>query len=414
MSGNREPIELQELIRQVEEHLHVLNYQRHSIQHCRKIWDMLCKYDRDHNIIHFKASLGHDFLCSCFDCDPTAPAPQNHVLRGYRRSVAMLCDFHLHGVIFRRNSYKYKQYPSQFERIFSDFRAALVNRGLAHGTLRAADGYLMKFALYLDAKGIRKFSEVNIENIQGYILTLAHLSKQSVAYAMCILRELLTFTCEQGYIQRNLSFACPKIRYWTRSPSIPSAFSKDEVRDLLATVDRGNPLGKRDYAILMLAAHQGLRAGEIRNLQFEHLKWEKHCIEFVQTKTNKWLSLPLLPDVGWAIIDYIQYGRPKQAEPNFLFVIHQAPYAPFGLNDNMHHLMVKYLRKAEIKLPKGKRCGLHTLRHSLASSLLENNTPMPVISEVLNHSGVETTNIYCKIDISKLKECALEVDSNVL
>ena len=168
-------------------------------------------------------------------------------------------------------------------------------------------------------------------------------------------------------------------------------------------------VGKRDYAILTLAARLGLRVGEIRELRFDHIKWDTSRIEFIQPKTQKPVTVPLLQEVGWAIIDYIRYGRPTVSESKTIFIRHNAPYDKFGDNDNLHYLIAKYIRKAGISIPFGKRHGMHSLRHSLASNLLVHNTPIQFISEAITHARTETTNIYLKIDTEHLKECALEV-----
>ena len=80
---------------------------------------------------------------------------------------------------------------------------------------------------------------------------------------------------------------------------------------LLAAIDRGNPSGKRDYAIILLVARLGIRVGDVNNLKFENIDWRTNSISFVQNKTGNRATLPLLKDVGWAIIDYVNNGRPK-------------------------------------------------------------------------------------------------------
>jgi integrase len=196
-----------------------------------------------------------------------------------------------------------------------------------------------------------------------------------------------------------------KVRNATHQTHLPSSFSPDEVERLLAVVDRDSPLGKRDYAILSLAAKLGLRSGDIRALRFEHIDWENNTIRFVQNKTGEPLSLPLLPDVGWAIIDYIQHGRPVSDTPE-IFVRQVPPHVPMRYYDS---LMVKYLQKANISTERVRHHGLHALRHSLATTLLEQETPIHVIQEVLGHLDSNTTQRYISVDVEQLKSCAMEV-----
>jgi integrase len=178
---------------------------------------------------------------------------------------------------------------------------------------------------------------------------------------------------------------------------------------MIGSIDRGNPRGKRDYALILLAARLGLRASDIANLTFSSFKWEKNTIEIVCKKTGEAAILPLLNDVGEAVIDYIRYARPKSGV-NFLFLKLNAPNDVMYAN-SIHHTVYTRLKGVGIHIPPGKKHGPHALRHSLASALLDNNVPMPVISEALIHTDIESTSTYLKIDISKLRECAVEIPS---
>lgn len=403
------PLELVDLIARADEHLQTLWYSEGTMRHYRNVWNNLRRFADERGVFSFTTEFGQAFIWKHYGFRPYADEPKSSFKRGIIRAIEVLSEFQLYGIVFRRRFTKDDTYPPQFEKLFIRYYASCEAKGLATGTLRQISIHSRKFAKYLDHKGILYFSEVTTSDVQGFILTMATYARHTVAYAMYVLKSLLLFASENGFHAKNLSVACPTVKYNSKS-AIPSAFSETEVCSLLATVDRGNPIGKRDYAILMLAAHMGLRAGEIRELQFEHLKWETNRIEFVQPKTGRLLNIHLLPDIGWAIIDYIRYGRPPQSDSKHVFVRHHAPYDAFSPNNNLHNIMSGYVRKAGIVVPQGKKYGLHSLRHSLVSTLLENNTPMPVISEIVNHADTETTNLYTKIDITHLKECALEVD----
>lgn len=119
------------------------------------------------------------------------------------------------------------------------------------------------------------------------------------------------------------------------------------------------------------------------------------------------ISLPLLADIGDAIIDYLKNGRPQTKSRN-VFISHIAPNREFNEHNSMYRIMNKYLSKAGIDT-HGKQRGLHTLRHSLAGSLLEADISLPLISEILGHTDTNTTGEYLKIDLNNLRKCALEV-----
>ncbi len=193
---------------------------------------------------------------------------------------------------------------------------------------------------------------------------------------------------------------------------IPSVWSVDDLKKLISAIDRENPMGKRDYAMILLAYRLGLRVSDIKKLTFENFHWNDNQLVFVQSKTRTAISLPLVQDVGWAVIDYLKYGRPK-VETACVFVRHIAPFLPFSEDDHLHQIIVKYMRLAHIPISSKKRVGMHSLRHTLASLLLENNTPLPTISDILGHVNTESTAVYLKVDIKKLKECPLNIKEDI-
>ena len=158
--------------------------------------------------------------------------------------------------------------------------------------------------------------------------------------------------------------------------------------------------------MILLVARLGLRTMDIKHLKLDNLKWQDNRIELIQSKTSKPLTLPLLPDIGWAIIDYLKNGRPKVESP-YVFLRHLAPLEPFSDEDHLHQIVVKYMRLAKIPICPQKKRGMHSLRHTLVSRLLEENTPLSVISDILGHVSSDSTAVYLKVNIDMLRECAL-------
>ena len=188
---------------------------------------------------------------------------------------------------------------------------------------------------------------------------------------------------------------------------IPSTWTAEDLSRLIKAIDRGNPMGKRDYAIILLACRLGLRCKDIKNLTMDNFHWEEKKLVFIQSKTRTTLNLPLTADVGWAVIDYLKYGRP-QVDTKTVFIRHVAPFLPFSEENHLNQMIKKYMRIAHLPTLK-KKTGMHSLRHTLAGMLLENDTPLPVISDILGHIDTDSTAIYLKVDIKKLKECPLDL-----
>jgi len=133
----------------------------------------------------------------------------------------------------------------------------------------------------------------------------------------------------------------------------------------------------------------------------------------VQAKTGRRVDLPLLKDVGWAIIDYIRSGRPLSDCPE-VFLRHTAPIGPFSDQDHLHQILVKHARVARVSLGDERRHGMHSLRHTLATRLMEDGTPIEQIAEILGHQSVQSTGVYLKSSLRLLAKCALDPDTSAL
>jgi integrase len=174
-----------------------------------------------------------------------------------------------------------------------------------------------------------------------------------------------------------LSVKVPSFSYCRKS-KLPSVLSDEEKKALISSIDRTGSVGKRDYAIILLATLLGLRSGDIRTLKFGDIHWDKNTIEIVMQKTGKPLILPLLEDVGCALIDYIKYARPITDNP-IIFHTCNAPITPLS-GSALSCIVKKYARKAAIDTVPARHLGPHIMRNTLASALMKENVPLPEIS----------------------------------
>lgn len=262
-----------------------------------------------------------------------------------------------------------------------------------------------KFLTFLDNKGIC-LKDIDSVHLSSFISLYIANSQRYVATVISSIRIFLTLLYKNGYIDYKSWEMLPKVKY-TRNAFIPPSWKKENVIKLLNAVDRGSPLGKRDYALLLLVVRLGLRASDIRNLRLNDIDWNRKKIVIIQIKTRQTLELPILDDVGWALIDYLKNGRPK-TKTNAVFVNHKAPYGGFKETNGMQRILWKYMGFAGLQIPKNEHCGLHSLRSTLARTMLENDAPLPVISEVLGHESIQTTSIYLKINLAALRKCAID------
>ena len=153
----------------------------------------------------------------------------------------------------------------------------------------------------------------------------------------------------------------------------------------------------------------GLRAGDIRTLKLENLHWAESTIEITQAKTGTPLTLSLTSEVGEALIDYLKSGRPQTTHRE-VFLRVTPPFDPFRDNDSLHHIIKYWRQLAGITFRSPQKQGLHSLRHTIATRLLEKGTALPTIAEILGHTSLESTRIYAKADVEALRGVALDLE----
>lgn len=366
-------------------------------------------YAEDRGECYYTEQLGMDFLKEFFgvtqeDFSRTLPQAETQEIRVIR----MVGDFQLHHAVLRRYL-KHKEILTTpfFVDIRSRFQSSCEKKGYSQITTEhyvKQSSYLMD---YLAAQGMNDFTAVTLDTVNAYIRTLAGFSYKTVEQHICSLRAFFRFLYQEGIMPDDLAAKMPMVKA-RKQTAIPSVWTHEELKQLVGAIDRESPKGRRDYAIILIACRLGLRCTDIKNLCFENFNWTEKKICFTQSKTGQPMELPLVPDVGWAVIDYLKYGRPK-VDSSRIFVRHMAPFLPFAEGDHLDQLIRTYMVKAHIPM-RGKHRGMHSLRHTMASVLLEKDTPLPVISDIIGHLDTNSTAVYLKVDMERLAECPLDFE----
>jgi site-specific recombinase XerD len=398
---------LAELIHDLEQEMLRLGYTNGSMQFYRNNWKNLMQFAQEREEMYFSERLGIDFIEEHFHI----PVQDSHRILLQSeiqklRVIRMIGDFQLHRSILRRY-YKHKEILTEpyFVSISARFKSYCVNKGYSKVTVGHYVKQSERFMDYLASQNVIDCKKINLELIYNYIKTLAGYTYKTVEQNICSLRTFFRFLLETGDVQIDFASKTPMVQA-RKQTRIPSVWTADELRKLIAAIDRQSPKGKRDYAIILLACCLGMRCTDIKNLKMENFHWEEKKLVFIQSKTRIPLSLPLTQEVGWAVIDYLRYGRPKVDSP-CLFVRHLAPFAPFSEGDHLNQLIKQYMALAHIPTLKKKR-GMHSLRHTMASALLEKETPLSIISDILGHIDTDSTAVYLKVGMGKLKECSID------
>lgn len=323
------------------------------------------------------------------------------------RVAAMLDDFAVHGSVLRRYSRSVGKLDAGQADVLARFGAWLRAEGCAVSTVRAYGTVAGEFLAFTGPRGALAGLDGGV--IGAFVATLAGYQAKTVEHKLCAVRSLLRFAATVGLTDRGVLEMVPAVRS-VRQARVPSVWDPVDVAKVLEAIDRANPSGKRDYAIVLVICRLGLRAVDVKRLEFADLDWPGNQVSVVQAKTGRRVQLPLLKDVGWAIIDYIRSGRPTSDCPH-VFLRHTAPIGPFSDQDHLHQILVKHARVAHVGLGEQRRHGMHSLRHTLATRLMEDGTPVERIADILGHQSVESTGVYLKSSLRLLAQCALDPDA---
>jgi len=348
---------------------------------------------------YYSPEVGRKYCATC-----SYNGTVRHQEREHIRSVQVLDDMLELGYIRRRCYIQvHHSLDGKIGLEMEKFVAHITNLRRSQKTINDYRLYLSEFLSYLTMNHVEKVNEITEQHIISFVSSLPT-NKVNVISS---LRVLFRFWMEEHIVVNKFHdlFDSFKIR---RRERIPSFFTPQQVKCIEQSVSRSSGVGKRDYAMVLLASRLGLRASDIANLRFSSIDWERNLIRLCMQKTGKTIELPLLADVGNAIVDYLRYGRPI-SDLKHVFISSRAPYV--SASKNMVSNAINRIICASGVDITGKHHGPHSLRHSLASAMLNDGTTIPVISESLGHQSSQSTLTYLKIDISHLRQCALPVPS---
>jgi site-specific recombinase XerD len=404
-------VAVSELVCGLDAELVRLGYSASTMVWYRGCWRRLEKFFASSGVQEFSLDVAMtwvDDACGGFFAKEQVGSPKPTDVYLFR-VAQMLDDFAVHGAVLRRYSRTVGKLAADQADVLSRFQASLQASDCAASTVRAYGTVAGEFLAFTGTRG--GLASLDARIISAFVATLAGYQAKTVEHKLCAVRSFLRFAGSDGLVDGAVLAVVPAAKS-TRQARIPSVWDPTEVTKILQAVDRANPCGKRDYALILLITRLGLRGIDVKRLRFSDLDWPGNRLSVVQAKTGHRVQLPLLKDVGWAVIDYIRSGRPRCDCPE-VFVRHTAPIGPFSDQDHLHQILVKYARAAHVPLGEGRRHGMHSLRHTLATRLLEEGTPIEQIADILGHQSVTATGVYLKSSLSLLAKCALDPDASL-
>jgi site-specific recombinase XerD len=393
-----------------------------------KLKDTLTKQQYNPVVIHNHCLNASYFLCYLAEREITLKAVTSADVSSYLRiAVRRFCKRHGHPPAFSWISipragihallrHELKRWPPEHvptdpHEIFCwtvcrEYQEWLsVERGLAAASIDALMWEARHFcAWYIGRADTPSFKNLSIRDVDAYLeMRASGLRRKSVKDVVERLRSLIRHLhrTSRTVVDLTPQIIAPVLYAYE---SIPSALSLDQIETVLEFARKNrSPMGLRSYAILQLLATYGLRSGEITHLRLDDIDWHVESLRIRHSKTGAQSLLPLMVPVGEALIDYLQYGRPK-TDAREIFIRSRAPYRPVS---GIYNEVRRCMEAAGVK-PNGKR-GPHIFRHARAVSLLRAAVPRKIIGDVLGHQSSAGTIPYLKLATEDLRAIALEI-----
>ena len=276
-------------------------------------------------------------------------------------------------------------------------------RGLCCNSLMLKRVPCQALVTFVAAQGMTDLKSLRPEAIHQFLAQHAKTCHRRTMRSRCsTLRDFLAYLHRRGLVSVNLAGVVVTPRVY-QGEQCPRFLTRTEIDAVLAAIDRQSPVGRRDYAMVLLLAIYGLRGIEVVRLRLDDLDWHRELLHVRRRKAGNDTTYPLSVPVGEAILAYLRQGRPWSTHRE-LFLSANAPFSPLtpggGLNDQVR----VYLAKAGIRVA---RAGTHSFRYSCAQRLFEDNTPLKTIGDFLGHRDLRTTQHYTMITLDQLREVAL-------
>lgn len=372
-------------------------YNASTIKSHRTRWENgLCKYMQTLGTQDYNMEIGNRYL------DVVCSNMSISTQRGRKRNIQILNEYLEYGKISNRihDVHKYPLPDNELGILandFYDYCRAKRNAPLTIAHHQRALSLLLKF---LEINSINTPGDIAANHLLDFVNS-GHQTNQKISS----LRAFFNYLQNRNKIEATAILSLLlKVKCKEFEP-LPSVYTAEEIVAIESAINRESPIGKRDFAVVVLASRLGLRASDISALKPDNIDITHQRINIIQYKTKEPLMLPLLPIVKKAIGDYLEYARPKVAFDN-IFVTQVSPLRPLT-TESINSIVRRAISASGIKVGK-RHFGTHSLRHSLATQLLTNGNSLPTISGILGHKNTETTMAYLRVDTEGLRAFALD------
>lgn len=376
-------------------------------------------YEYSHNyrpVIYFfldknQAEYQPDILCQyqelvqkCFDQEEIS----YKTYKAYLRAAARINEFYKTGDLVHVGENGHARTPLciKNEELLKEFLAWI--EPVEPKTKKDMAWAIRKYLCWLENHGIHDGgTEISAHSFSGYMTYAASKYREgSLHNIQLYLKKFHKFLNEEKLLNIPYEFvlSLPIIR----PKKIFDPITQDEIHRIIAQIDRTTTKGKRDYAMILLAARNGIRGIDIINMKLTDIDWRANEIKIVQKKTGVSIALPLFSDVGEAIKEYILNGRPEVSS-RYIFLRAAHPYRPLTTTVVLNHIWELYQRKAGIERYAYDGKGFHAMRRALGKALTLAEIPVTTTAQILGHQCIDSAKQYIALDTMHLKECAIDL-----
>jgi len=389
----------------VVKHFQEVQYSPVTIEHLRTPLNKFAAFARAKNARYFSSGLAKDFLKHARR--GVYKSPHIKTWHNCRVAIRILTEHVSTGS--HRIRGRQKELPD-LPRFMERAIVQIAQQGRGH--LGWSENYIhnqtlwiRRFLEFAHKGGLRNWKSLKIADVSTWLITLESHAASTRRCALTAARHLIKTLFLYGDLDRPLHDGLPMPRF-PDDRRLPHIWTQREIDLTLAAIDRRESLGKRDYAIILLALRLGLRSSDIWSLRLDSLLWDKACVAIIQKKTKCPLRLPIPDDVGDALADYLRHARPHVARRE-VFLRAVSPLGPLT-STALNHTVRKYRHRAGFPAMSGY--GMHSLRHTMATRLMENGVPPETIAGLLGHVKIDTTRRYLRTDLVSLRSVGLDPD----
>ncbi len=296
----------------------------------------------------------------------------------------------------------------KLDKIIKSYVSYQLSSDIKENTIIRKSSAAFVFLKYLDTNNL-SLKTITKEKIYDYLNELikkdwkiSYIDRHKYDFKI-----FLNWLFENKLIKFSGDSVLPKIN-WHERTNIKTYYSKDEIIALINAIDTKTTKGKEHFLIITIICYLGLRISDVINLKLSNIDFDRNIITIIQYKTKEKLILPLIDEIKYPLIDYLKNVRPQDSMSDYIFITTEQPYKHKEWLTRESRIVGKYFIKAGVNID-GRKHGFHALRFSFSTMLLNKNISLYSISTILGHQNIKTTLTYLDIDVSKLKDLALEV-----